>query len=198
MNQFIFGFNAGLTFLEGSFVVDSGQTSGIRSLKGSGIKAVSKVATGVYKVQLEDTYARYLAGFSGAVEAGSSVVAMGSLSIGSIYIIASLGNSTQTQWEAAGVPAGVPAAVGLAFTAKAIGAGTGAVVIPAPSGISTVEVIGDPNLSVTALADPHFLMVTLGATASGDTTMIAKAPVDGSVIGIAMLLRNSSVKGKGE
>jgi hypothetical protein len=194
----LFSANAGLTFLEGNCVIDSGQTSGIRNLKGSGIKAITKVATGVYKVELEDTFARYLGGFSGFVSSVTGNTSMGSLTPGNIYIIRTLGNSTQAQWEAAGVPAGVAAAPGLTFVATAVGAGTGTCFTQAPSKVQSIEVIGNANLSVTQLADPHFFIATMGPTSSSDTTPIPVAPTDGSVLGISMMLRNSSVKGKGE
>lgn len=52
-------------------------------------------------------------------------------------------------WQAVGLPKGLAPAVGQSFIAKATGAGasTGTVKVPGVSGISSIEVIGDPNLS---------------------------------------------------
>lgn len=53
-------------------------------------------------------------------------------------------------WVAVGVPSGVTPAVGVSFIARATGAGasTGSVHAPGVSGISSIEVIGDPNQSI--------------------------------------------------
>lgn len=190
--QFLFGFNRMLTFLEGNCVIDSGQSSGTRSLKGSGIKAITKIATGTYKIELTDTYNRYLAGNSGFVSPVTGNTAITAITPGSVYVIRTLGSSTQANWETAGVPKGVSAQPGLAFLAAATSTGSGTVFSPSQSGILTVEVIGDPNMSVTQVADPYLIIQTLN-----DIDAPAN-PVDGSVLGITMFLRNSSVKGAGE
>ena len=187
-----------LTYLEGSAVIDSGQPLGTRALKGSGIKAISRLAVGTYKIQLEDTYARYLAGKAGFVSPSIGNTAITALTPGNIYIIRTVGSSTQAQWETAGVPKGVAAAVGVAFKAAAVSAGSGTAFSPSVSGIESVEVIGDPNLTITQSADPYLIVQTLSATSAGVTTMVPKDPADGSVLGIDMMLRNSSAKGKGE
>ena len=197
-NQFMFNLNAGMTMLEGNCIIDSGATAGVRSIKGSGIKAVIKLATGIYKIQLMDSFARYLAGTAGMVSSVTGNTSMGSLSIGTLYIIRTMGSSTQAQWVAAGVPAGVTAAPGLAFVATAIGAGSGTCFTAVASGIACVEVKGDPNLSITNISDPHIIVGTMGATGAGATALIPVAPVDNSVFGFTLFLRNSSVKGKGE
>ena len=123
---------------------------------------------------------------------------MGSLTPGQMYVIAVLGNSTVAQWVAAGVPAGVTPAVGVAFLAADIGAGTGVVISPANYPIMTIKVVGDPNLSIANSKDPHFLIQTIGATSVSDTTLIPKEPTNGSVLGLGIMLRNSSFLGKGE
>jgi hypothetical protein len=201
MSQFFFGLEKMPVHLEANCVIDSGATDGVRSVKGSGIKAIKKVATGIYKVQLEDSYNRYLGGSAGFVSYIGTPIHIHDASIGSVNVITSLGTTSQAQFELAGVPAGIPAAVGLAFQASAsIASVTGtATVAPAKaSGVMAVEVVGNANLSVVSVSDPHFFIATMGPTGAGDTTMIPVAPVDGSVLGLFILLRNSSVKSKGE
>lgn len=61
--------------------------------------------------------------------------------------------SNLQNWQNVGVPAGVTPAVGVSFIATATGDSTGGgssglVKIPGVSGISSIEVIGDPNLSM--------------------------------------------------
>lgn len=72
------------------------------------------------------------------------------LVVGQAYVITTLGNATAAQWLAVGVPAGVTPAVGVSFIAIATGSGsantsTSRMQLPTSSGISAVEVVGDPN-----------------------------------------------------
>lgn len=70
-------------------------------------------------------------------------------------------NDTNLQdWQAVGLPKGLVPSVGQSFIAKATGAGfsTGLVRAPGVSGISSIEVIGDPNLSFAPMPQggtPH-------------------------------------------
>lgn len=195
-SQFFFSLNHAPTFLEGNVVIDSGATGKVRSLKGSGIKAITNVATGTYKVQLDDPYMRYLGGNAGLVAPTSgSAVASGSLNPTTVYMIAVVGT---TNWVTAGLPVGVTAAVGATFVCAATASGTGYGIAVGVSGIACVEVVGDPNTTINNATDPHFYIQTLGATNSSTTTLIPANPADGSVLGLTMFLRNSSVKGKGE
>ena len=179
-------------YLECSAVIDSGQSIGVRSVKGSGIASITKIATGQYKVQLEDAYNRYLGGMSGFVSPVTGNINATSMSAGTTYIIRTLGTTTQAMWEAAGLPKGVTALPGVAFSASAAAAAsTGTVSTASASGIDHVEVVGDPNLTIGNPTNPYFIIQTL---ASG----VATAPADGSVMGLTILLRNSSNKGKGE
>lgn len=97
-------------------------------------------------------------------------------------------------WNAVGLPKGITPAVGASFVAKATGAGasTGTVIAPGVSGITSIEVVGDPNLSLAPQAQggsPNvggwILVQFLGATSSSVTTLIPKAPADGSVVGMS-------------
>lgn len=77
----------------------------------------------------------------------SLLVASAGLVVGTVYVITILGTTTQAQWEILGVPAGVTAALGVAFVAIATSCtGTGAVQVPATAGaaILSIQAVGDP------------------------------------------------------
>lgn len=108
--------------------------------------------------------------------------------------------TTAAQWLAAGLPAGLTAAAGQSFIAiqSAQIGGSAQVVLPAVSGITSVEVIGNPNASnnnssIAANGGAYLLVQFLGATAAGNTALIPTAPVDESIVTMAMFLDVSSV-----
>lgn len=97
-------------------------------------------------------------------------------------------------WQAVGVPPGVTPAVGVSFIAKATGAGasTGQVHAPGISGITSVEVIGDPNTSIAPIPtgpSPNvggwILVQFLAPTSSSVTTAIPTAPANNAVVGMS-------------
>jgi len=190
--QFFFGLNHYPVWIEGSAAIGaSGATS---ALKGSGVKSLTRKAAGVYELKLEDNYNRFL-GFS-AVLAGpvtGSAVTGGSFVAGTLYVIQSLGTTTQAQWETAGVPAGVTAAVGVAFVAAGVGAGTGTVKAATESAVYKVELAGDPQKSVgPSTAGSVLYFVCWDASGSPID------PASGSTLYFEVKYRNSTVKGKGE
>lgn len=204
--------------LDLNFVVDStnGNGLGIRSLKsngyvrnvfmhtsatpGSNNSALNpNPVAGLVLVQFKNNFVKYLGGFQGYVSpvTGSPT---GSTTNHTAVIIASLGTTTAAQWAAAGVPAGLTAAVGMSFIAIKTGAigGTGTVISAGVSGITSVEVIGDPNMSIanSSIAvngGAYLLLQLLGATSSSVTTLIPTAPADGTVIGMSAFFDLSSV-----
>lgn len=174
-------------------------------------------AAGLLMVQLGENYFRDYGGFSGFVSplSGSSISISGSsvMTVGNVYVITSLGTSTQANWVAVGLPSSVQAAVGIAFIASVTGSGTGTGTVQAPSitGVLTIEGIGDNNAAfANALASsfgsvngssgrrPFLYYQILGATNSTTTTLIPKAPANGSVVSLKFYLSNSSIKIKGE
>ena len=201
-----------------NFVVDStnGNGLGIRSLKSNGhVRNVfmhtsatpgkndnytnPNPAVGFVLVQFKQNFNVYLGGFSGFVSpvSGSTLT---STTAGNAYIIVSLGTATLAQWQAAGVPVGLVPAVGLSFIAVATGTigGSAVVEVPSVSGITSFEVVGDPNKSIanSSIASnggAWVLVQCLGATDSSTTTLIPKAPTNGSVLGMSFLFDNSSV-----
>ena len=202
-----------------NFVVDStnGNGLGIRSLKGPGVKAVymhtSATAdplnpnpeAGTIVVQLQDNYNRMLKGFKAIVSPVSGAalkVDNSALTAGVAYIITTLGNSTIAQWNALGVPKGVVPAVGVSFIAASVGAGANSsssrvmASAAAGSGISTIETVGDPNLSIAPNPSQGFgAQIILQAR---DYAGAIAAPADGTVISLAFLLNNSGVTVQGE
>lgn len=224
-NNKLYQFEVMPVLLSCNFIVDvaNGNGLGQRSLKGSGISQVymhtsASPATGnpnpgngIIIVQLQDQYSRYLSGFSGFVSTlnGSSVTAVVNHLT---YVIVSLGTATLAQWQAVGLPVGVVPAVGVTFTATAsatIG-GSAAVQQSSVSGITSIEVIGDPNLTIISpiplpVGSPagsqvggRVTLQCLGATSSSVTTLVPTAPADGSVVGLNFYLSNSSIQVNGQ
>lgn len=198
MYQFLFSNNPMLTMIECNCVIDSGQTGQTRSLKGSGVVSLTRVATGTYKLVLEQPYKRQLVGVTGFVSATTGNTAITALTPGTVYIIRTLGTSTQANWVTAGVPSDITAAPGVSFIAAATSSGTGSVLTPTPSGIVCTEGTGDSNLTIGSNVSPYLIFQTLGHTSSSVTTLIPTDPVDGSVMAVHMFFRNSSLKGAGE
>lgn len=171
------------------------------TVKGPGVYAVTRLATGTYKVQFNDNYNKFYAGFSGFVSDTTGSTAVGSISPGTVYIIASLGTTTTAQWVTAGVPAGITPAVGVAFLCAATSSGTGTCSTPVNSGITKVEVIGLPNTTIAPLGQQqggYVIVQTLGATDASTTTLIPKDPAEGSICYLSFYLSNSSVTVQGE
>ncbi len=108
------------------------------------VHSITRLAAGQYRIQLQDNY-NSLLDFRGTAQSPVSggAVAGGSFSIGTVYQIVSLGNTTQAQWVTAGLPSGITAAVGDVFKAAAIGAGTGTVKVLGSSGIACMELMGN-------------------------------------------------------
>lgn len=96
-------------------------------------------------------------------------------------------------WQAVGLQKGLVPTVGQAFIAIATGAGasTGQVHAAGISGIGSIEVIGDPNLSFAPQAQggsPNvggwLLIQLLAPTSASVTTALPTAPAAGSVVGL--------------
>ena len=195
--QFMYSANPMLTYIEGR--CDIGSSGAVSNVKGSGISNVVRLSAGVYKIILENNYNKCLSIDADlqAPVSGSDVAAT-ALTPAVVYQITALGTTTQAQWETAGVPSGVTAAVGLVFLAAATSSGNGTAKILGASGISAIEVIGDSNKSIISTTQPYVVIKCLAATNSSTTTLIAADPASGSVLSFDLMLRNSSLPGKGE
>lgn len=202
-----------------NFIVDDTQTIGISSLKGPCVNAVymhSAAATpsgvnpaaGTIVVQLADNYNMSLMSMRGMIQSPNSGSALkidnSALTAKVAYVITTLGDATAAAWHTLGVPAGVTPAVGVSFIAASVGAGanssTSRVQASAAAGssVATIEIVGDPNLSIAP--DPT---VNQGYGASlilqcRDYAGAIVAPAAGSKISLAFLLSNSSVTISGE
>ncbi len=126
------------------------------------------------------------------------------LTVGQVYVISTLGNSTAAVWTAIGVPAGVTPAVGVAFTALTVGAGantsTSRVMLPSVSAISSVEVVGVSDVmiasNVASNAGQRVFIQFLGPTISTGAYVapfVATAPAAGSIVSLSLLFDGSSV-----
>lgn len=217
-SEFVRSFHAFPVELDCNFTVAVADTGGLglTGLKGGGIANVymhtsatpatgsPNPASGLIYVSLQDTYFKYyFGGFQmHSPVTGSSINISGStvLTVGNVYQIVTLGTSTAANWAAVGFPAGDVPQVGMSFIASVTGGGTGTGTVKAVgnSGITAVELVGSPSLSVGSLPGPYLVLQCLGATDSSTTTLIPKAPADGTVIRLWFYLSNSSVLVQGE
>lgn len=103
-------------------------------------------------------------------------------------------DSNLGDWNGVGLPPGLIPTVGQSFVATSTGAGasTGQVIAAGVSGVNSIEVIGDPNLSFAPMPSggsghvgSWILIQFLGPTNSSTTTQIPKAPAAGSVVGLS-------------
>lgn len=220
-SQFLYQFEAMPVLLTCNFIVDSanGNGLGLRSLKGEGIAAVymhtsstpaagnPNPAAGIILVQLQDSYARSLGGFSSLIAplTGSNLTT----TVANVTnVITVLGTATLAQWQAVGLPAGITPAVGIAFiaTSAAVIGGSGAVkiVATAGSGITNIEGVGNPSLLVAANAKLPAPLPPVGPQVGGQLILrcmkntALTAPTDETVISLGFYLSNSSVTVAGQ
>lgn len=118
--------------------------------------------------------------------------------------------SNNQNWLNVGLPAGVLPNVGASFIATStgdstLGGSTGLVQLATVSGITSVEVIGDPNQSMgpvpvggTANIGGWLLIQFLAATNSSTTTLTPTAPAAGSTVGLSFVLEAGSIIIAGE
>jgi len=205
--------------LDCNFVVAPASAAGITSLKGPAISNVfmhtsatpapgnPNPAIGTIVVQLADNYSQYLTGFNIVSPALSGtpilVIASGSaLTVGAAYVITFLGSTTIASWQKLGVPAGVTPAIGVSFVAAltGVGSGSGAVQVAASTGssIATIEILGDPSLSIAPNPGASQGFGSQFILQCRDFTGALVAPTPGSRISLSFLLSNSSIKVQGE
>lgn len=114
-------------------------------------------ADGYAWIQLKNNFNYFLSGMQGFISAnsGSDVkIDNSAMTAGQAYTITTLGNATLAKWQAIGVPVGVTPAVGVSFVALSNGGAgntlTSRVQVPSNSGISHMEIIGNPNTMVNS------------------------------------------------
>lgn len=160
----------------------------------SGVSGVfSFTATGTTTVTVTSTTSTPLAG----------PPADGAIATGFTFAIV---NSTTnlTDWQKVGVPKGVVPQVGVGFIATAAGystggGSTGTVKAIGVSGVSSFEIIADPNLSLapipmggSANVGGWLLGQFLAATNSSTTTLIPTNPTDTSIVKMKILLEEAT------
>lgn len=182
-------------------VIAIGASGAPTILNGVGIASITRLVAGVYQIQLQDNYpalSSIMAEMQSPVS-GSDVL-LPALVVGDIYQITVLGSATTAQWITAGVPAGIAPAVGVVFKAAAVSVGaTSAARLLGPSGVTSIEVLGDSNtmLSVipsTPLLGGYITIACYAPTSSSVTTLIPTDPASGSKIIIGLMLNNSQVQ----
>lgn len=172
---------------------------------GSGGYPNPNPAAGYALIQFKNSFKTYLGGFSGFVSpvSGTPILVTTGVTAGLAYIIVSVGSTSLAQWQKLGLPPGITPAVGASFIAPATttATGTGVIEVPSVSGILDVEVVGDPNQSISnssiavnggAWLLVQFLAPTLSTNAYGQP-MIPTAPAAGSVVGFSSFFDISSV-----
>jgi len=167
------------------------------------------VPAGYIQVNLSDNYSRYLygdAGFAAPVSGSALPVASSGVTLGTMYIIVSLGTTTTAGWQSLGLPMNITPAVGVSFIASKTGTatGTGAVEVIAATGagVFSVELVGDPNQMNTN--GSYTLSGAPGNTSqgmqinsacfsdsSGDVPQVTQ-PADNSVCGMLIYLNDSA------
>jgi len=192
--------------LDLNFEVDNTQVNGISNLNGPAIAAVYmhsahatpstlNPAAGSIVIQLQDNFNAVLA-VNSSIESALSGSGSTSTTIHVPCVITDLGTATTAEFQAKGLPLGVTPAVGASFvpTASGVIGGSAEVQIAAAtgSGIASIEVLGDPDMSVA----PNRLVQSTGALIilqARDYAGAIAAPAAGSVISVEILLSNSSV-----
>ena len=165
-----------------------------------GIQSITRLSAGTYRIQLQDSYNKLLA-MESCIQSPptGAAVAGGSFVVGTVYQIASLGNTTAAQFYAAGLPTNLTPAVGQVFKAATVGAGTGTVQAIGQSGGYNIELVGSAK-SMLASNNPiannggYIVIQCLGPTAAGNTAPIPVDPANGSTLFLEIYLSNSSIQ----
>ncbi len=130
---------------------------------------------------------------TGSTTALSYSSAVAGLATGFTFALTTSDTNLQ-DWQAVGLPAGLTPSVGQSFIATATGAGgsTGTAIAVGVSGITSLEVIGDPNQSIapqaqggTAHPGGWILVQLLAPTSSSVTTPVPTAPAAQSTLGMS-------------
>lgn len=140
---------------------------------------------------------------------GGAMDGSGSLATGFTFAVTRDQTNVQN-WQAVGLPKGVVPAVNVSFVATATGystrgGSTGTVKVPSVTGISKIELIGRPTLSLGPIpmgGSPNIggwiMLQCLAATSASVTTMVATQPSAGSIIRLNFKCESKSVVVSGE
>ena len=164
----------------------------------------ANVPSGYIVVNLQDNYYRYLGGSTGfgvPISGSAILVASAGVTLGTAYIIVSVGTTSAAQWQSIGLPANISPAVGVTFIATKTGTatGTGAVEVPATAGagVFNIAVVGDPNVMnsngayVAGASQGMQIISACYADSAGDAPVVA-APADNTIIGMLFNMNDSA------
>jgi type VI secretion system secreted protein VgrG len=189
----------------GALSFSAATAAGLPPTPGGSTHVLGTPLPGIIVVQLHDNFNRSITGIKAVVSPVSGIplqIDASALTQGMAYVIVNVGNATNAQFNALGLPAGVVPSVGASFIASSVGAGPGTstarVEAVVTSNITTIETVGDPNQSIAP--DPtknqgfgaQFILQTRNSSG------VIAAPVDGTVISLGFLLNNSGVTVQGE
>lgn len=183
-----------------------GSTGAVGTVKGSYVSSVTRMGVGAYKIILNDNYSAFYTFSSWQTTAvtGAEIALTTGLTLGQSYVITTLGTSTTANWQTAGLPVGLTPTLGMSFVAitASAGTGTGKVKAVAPSAVTQIELVGDPNLELapnpTTNQGAILFIQCYGATDSSTTTLTPTDPTSGVTLGLKFLLSNSSITIGGE
>mgnify|MGYP001611046497 CR=1 FL=1 len=205
--------------LDCNFTILQSDPTGITALKGPGIDQVFMHTTttpaagspnpelGTAMIVLQDTYKQYLGGFNGFISPTIGSDLTTGLTIGKAYVITALGASTLAQFQTAGLPLGMTPTVGQAFVAKATSIAGGATLkAPGQSNIMSVEVVGDPSLTLTNYqvvrdgVGPYLIIrfmapqaLSFTATTATSTALTGIAPADIAKLRVGQLISGPGI-----
>lgn len=150
-------------------------------------------ASGYAFIQLKQNFNVFL-GMDYVILSPTTGAALTSVVTNTTYVINALGTTTTAQWNAVGLPKGFTPAVGQSFVATATQAigGTGSVKVQTVSGIMSIELIGDPNASISNTNIATFQGAYLMAQFL-NTSGVATAPTASTVIDLRLYFDRSSV-----
>jgi hypothetical protein len=198
---------ARLFALTGAVTISAAIVLNVPPVSGGPTRVPGTPQPGCIVVQLVDGFSESYTGFSSYVSPLSGIslkVDNSALTAGTAYVITTLGNSTLAQWQALGVPKGLTPSVGLSFVALNNGGSSNTstsrvmTTAPAGSGIMSIEQDGDPNLSISPNPGAGQKFGAQFIMCARNNTGVMTAPVDGTVISLAFLLGNSSIKVQGD
>lgn len=141
-------------------------------------------ANGYALIQLQNNFNKYIIGGAQfqAPNTGSVKIDNSAMTAGAVYVITTLGDASLAKWQSIGVPLGVTPAVGVSFVALTNGGSgnvlTSRVSTPLTSGISGVEIVGNPNVMLQSTSQPTYagawlMLQFLGLSGTvGDLTFV--------------------------
>jgi hypothetical protein len=130
---------------------------------------------------------------TGSTTALTYSAAVAGLATGFTFAL-TVSDTNLADWQGVGLPVGLTPSVGQSFIATTTGAGgsTGTAIAAGISGITSIEVIGNPNLSFapqpsggSAYVGGFLLVQFLAPTSTSVTTLVPTAPASGTTVGMS-------------